>query len=262
MSRRPRWARNLGAKLLIGGVLAFLFAPVLVVVAFSFDSSARLALPFDRLSLRWYRQTLQDADAMHALARSGIAAAATAAAATAIGVCAALALARVSERWRAIALAAAAAPIVVPALMIAFGLAVLYHQLGVEQSLLLTVSGHVLLALPFVLLTVSAALERFRFSMLEAARDLGASPPRAFRLIVLPIVRPAIEGAALLSMAISLDEFLVAFFTAGPDTTLPMLIWGRVRQGVDPSLNALASLLLVATTALAVLAARRTRPRW
>jgi spermidine/putrescine transport system permease protein len=252
--------RHLGAKLFVAALLVFLFAPVVIVVMFSFNSSAELHLA--GLSTRWYQDVFADPEAMQALKHSAIAAAATAVGALALGMSAALALMRVPQRLRPIALGLSALPIAVPGLMIAFGLAVLYRQLNFEQSLGLTISGHVLIALPFVLLTMSSALDRFSFSMLEAGRDLGASAPRLYWSIVLPILRPAIEGAALLAMAVSLDEFLIAFFTAGADTTLPMLIWARVVRGVDPSLNALAALLLIATTALALLAARRTRPRW
>jgi ABC-type spermidine/putrescine transport system permease subunit II len=123
------------------------------------------------------------------------------------------------------------------------------------------VLGHILLALPFVILTLNAAVAHFRFSLLEAARDLGASPWQAFRTVLFPLIRPAVEGAALLSAAISLDEFIVTLFVGGRDTTLPVLIWGRVQRSVDPSLNALATTLLAATTILALLAARRTAVR-
>jgi spermidine/putrescine transport system permease protein len=105
---------------------------------------------------------------------------------------------------------------------------------------------------------MTAAVSGFRFSMLEAARDLGATRWQAFRTVTLPILRPAVLGAMLLSIAISVDEFIVSFFVAGRDTTLPMLIWSRVVRGVDPSLNALATILLVVTSVLALLASRRT----
>jgi spermidine/putrescine transport system permease protein len=108
---------------------------------------------------------------------------------------------------------------------------------------------------------MNAAVTNFRFSLLEASRDLGATPWQTLRTILLPLIRPAIIGSALLAAAVSIDEFIVTLFVGGRDTTLPVLIWGRVQRSVDPSLNALASTLLVATTILALLAARRTQVR-
>ena len=120
----------------------------------------------------------------------------------------------------------------------------------------MAIAGHILLALPFVLLTMTAALDRFRFSLLEAARDLGASRIRAFWTITFPLVLPAVLGAILLAAAVSIDEFIIAFFNTGSDGTLPLVIYARIRRVIDPGLNALATILLVATTLLAVLAAR------
>jgi spermidine/putrescine transport system permease protein len=105
---------------------------------------------------------------------------------------------------------------------------------------------------------IGAALERFRFSLLEAAYDLGASHIRAFLTITLPLILPAVLGAMLLAMAISVDEFIIAFFTAGQQKTLPLLMYGRINQGIDPTLNAIGTILLLATTSLAFVSARKT----
>ena len=146
-----------------------------------------------------------------------------------------------------------------PGLLLGVALAIYDQQVvHVHYSLAAATAGHILLALPFVILTMNAAVSGFRWTLLEAARDLGASPWHAFRTVTFPLIRPAVEGAMLLSAAISLDEFIVTFFTAGNDTTLPLLVWSRIQRSVDPSLNALATTLLVATTILALLAARRT----
>ena len=118
------------------------------------------------------------------------------------------------------------------------------------------IAGHVILALPFVFLIMGAALERFRFSLLEAARDLGAGTWTIFRTVTLPLLRPAVLGAMFLAMAISVDEFVIAFFTAGSQQTLPLVLYGRINLGVNPGLNAIGSVLLVVTMSLAFLAAR------
>jgi ABC-type spermidine/putrescine transport system permease subunit II len=174
-------------------------------------------------------------------------------------VAAALGLQRLSARSRSTLLTAIQLPIAVPGLLLAIALAIYYRQvLGVGFSLWAAIGGHILIALPFVVLVMDAAVANFRASLLEAARDLGASPLRAFWTITFPLIRPAVEGAMLLSVAISVDEFIVTLFTVGRDTTLPMLIWSRVQRSVDPGINALATILLVVTTVFALLAARRT----
>lgn len=255
--RRP-WA----AALVVVVVLAFLFAPLVVVVAFSFNSIPRMSLPLAGLSLRWYEELWGDPEVRQALGRSLVAAFATACIAGPLGVLAALGLRALSDRLRNIVLGAMLLPIVVPGLLLAVALAIYWNGLlGMRYSLTAAVIGHVLLALPFVILTMNAAVAGFRFSLLDAARDLGAGPWAAFRDILFPLIRPAIEGAALLAAAVSLDEFIVTLFVGGRETTLPVLMWGRVQRSVDPSLNALATTLLVATTILALLAARRTTVR-
>lgn len=260
--RLPSWARHLPGKVFVAAVMVFLFSPIVVVIAFSFNSSPRMSFPFAGVSDRWYAIAFGDPLVVQAITRSAIAAVSTGLIACVLGVSAAMGLGALTSRWRAGLTGFALLPVVVPTLMIAFGLAVFYHAFSVALGLPLTISGHVLVALPFVLLTMSAALERFRFSMLEAARDLGATRFEAFVTVTLPLIRPAIEGSALLAMAVSIDEFLIAFFTAGNDTTLPMLIFARIKSGIDPSINALATALLIATTSLALLAAKRTTLRW
>jgi spermidine/putrescine transport system permease protein len=194
--------------------------------------------------------------------RSLLAALVTALVAAPIGVLAALGLRALSERARTAMLGALLLPIAVPGLLLAVALAIYWSgALGQRYSLWAAILGHILIALPFVILTMNAAVANFRFSLLEAARDLGAGPWRTFRDILFPLIRPAVEGAALLAAAISLDEFIITLFVGGRDTTLPVLIWGRVQRSVDPSLNALATTLLIATTVLALLAARRTAVR-
>jgi spermidine/putrescine transport system permease protein len=256
--RRRPWAAGLFMAL----VLAFLFAPLIVVIVFSFHSIPRMSLPLAGLSLRWYEGLVNDPEVRQALTRTVIAACVTALVAGPLGVLAALGLRALSERARNVVLAATLLPIAVPGLLLAIALAIYWHgALGLGYSLGAAIIGHILLALPFVILTMNAAVTNFRFSLLEASRDLGATPWQTLRTILLPLIRPAIIGSALLAAAVSIDEFIVTLFVGGRDTTLPVLIWGRVQRSVDPSLNALASTLLVATTILALLAARRTQVR-
>jgi spermidine/putrescine transport system permease protein len=260
--RRRRRATKLGSRIFLGLLIVFLFVPLLVVVLFSFNATASLSFPIPGLSLRWYDKVLDDPEVTAALGRSAIAAFATGIAGGAIGILAALGIQGLPPRWRGVAQTVVLIPIATPALLLAIGLAIYFNRLGIKPPRLpMAIAGHVLLALPFVLLTMTAALERFRFSLLEAARDLGATRARAFWTITFPLVLPAVLGAVLLAAAVSIDEFIIAFFTTGTDSTLPLVIYARIRRVIDPGLNALATILLIATTLLAVLAARTTAAR-
>ncbi len=138
---------------------------------------------------------------------------------------------------------------------------VFFTTIHVQPGLLPAGIGHILVALPFVILTLNARLETFDFSVLEAARDLGASPWRTFRDITLPLIRPSVIGAALLAMALSIDEFVVTWFTIGNQLSLPVLIWGLMRRGIDPTVNALATVVLTSLVAFVVLSGLATRRR-
>ena len=251
-SRKP-----VGAAIYVGIILFFLFTPLLIMVTFSFHQVPRMSLPFEGLSLRWYDEIFNDVLVMRAFVRTAIAALTTGFVTGVLGLMAALGLTRLGRRARGTILLIALVPLTFPLLLYSIGLAVLYHALDVGFSLWATIAGHVVVALPFVFLVIGAALDRFRFSLLEAAYDLGAGRFRAFYTITLPIVLPAVIGAMMLAMAISVDEFIIAFFTAGQEKTLPLLMYGRINQGIDPTLNAIGAILLVATTGLAFLAARR-----
>ena len=176
----------------------------------------------------------------------------TAIAAVALGVPFCFALARMRRRSRGVLLTASLLPLAVPALVLGVALAVLFTALARPPSLVNAAVGHVIIALPFVIFTLNSRLETFDFSTLEAARDLGASPLRTFRDVTFPLIRPSVIGAALLAMALSLDEFVVTWFNIGNETTLPVLVWGLLRRGINPSINALATVVLVSLVALVI----------
>jgi spermidine/putrescine transport system permease protein len=232
-------------------VMILLYAPVAVTVLFSFTTSPRLSLPIQGLTLGWYGQALDNPLIASALQNTVILGLASALGAGTLGAAFAFGIVRLqSARARAGLLSVSLLPAVVPLLVIGIALAVFFRTLGSPQGLVNAGIGHVLVSLPFVILTMNARLETFDFSVLEAARDLGASPARTFRDVTWPLTRPAILGAALLAAALSLDEFVVTWFNVGNDLTVPVLVWGLMRRGIDPSINALASLLLGAMLAL------------
>ena len=250
--------KPIGSAIFAAIVFFFLFAPLIVMVAFSFNSSPRLSFPFAGLSFRWYEEIFSDALVLRAFRRTAEAAVATALITGALGMLAALGILKIKERWRNVVLTTALVPLAVPGLLYALGLAVFYRQIGVPRNIWAATMGHALVALPFVFLVIGAALERFHFTLLEAASDLGATRWRAFRSITLPLIMPAVAGAMLLAAALSVDNFVISFFSAGQDKTLPLIMYGRVLKGIDPTLNAIGTVMLLLTTGLAFMSARRT----
>lgn len=261
MSRRHLLSRGALGRMTARGyaalVIIFLFAPLLIVLIVSFNSTASMNPFGGGLSLHWYRQVLSDPLVIAAFGRTALAAAATALISGLLGLMGALGAMRLAKgRLRTAIFTIPLVPLAFPALLYGIGLATFYHAVGVGLSIWAVIAGHVILALPFVFLVLGAALERFRFSLLEAARDLGAGTFTTFRTVTFPLLRPAILGAMFLSMAISVDEFVIAFFTAGSQQTLPLVLYGRINLGINPGLNAIGSILLALTIGLAFLAAR------
>ena len=157
--------------------------------------------------------------------------------------------------WRALSL-----PVLLPPLVVAIAIVVLIVRgLGLSLGLPVVVLGHILVAQPFVILIVMARLARFDQATVDAARDLGATRFMAFRLVTLPQIASALVGAALVSAAISLDDFIIASFTIGGGNTLSTFVWGKMRTTLDPSINAIATILLVLTVGLSALALRVSR---
>jgi spermidine/putrescine transport system permease protein len=258
---RRRSAAWLAACLYLAAVLVYLFLPAIVVVLFSFTTSPRLSLPIEGYTLSWYQSAFSEPLFARALVNSLVLAVVSAAIAVALGVPFCFALARLRRRTRGALLTGSLLPMAVPALVLGIALAVLFTAVARPPGLVNAAVGHVIVALPFVVLTVNARLETFDFSTLEAARDLGASPLRTFRDVTFPLIRPSVFGAGLLAMALSLDEFVVTWFNIGNDTTLPVLVWGLLRRGINPSINALATVVLVSLVALVVVSNLLSRRR-
>lgn len=241
-------------------ILAFLFAPVVVVVLFSFNAAESTALPFEGFSLRWYEDIFKDEEFRTAATNSLTVAVATMLFSVLVGTAAAFALARRSSRLLGVLAGLVVTPLVVPGLVVGIALLTSATEVGIDPSLRLVIIGHVLITIPFVVLVIGARLENFDWSVLEAARDLGAGAFQAFSRIVFPAIAPAVIGAALLTLAWSLDEFMISFFTYGADTTLPVLIFSRTRTFLDPGINVIASLVLLMTVVATGVAAKFLAP--
>lgn len=248
------WSRLI-AWTYVGSVLVFLFAPVVVMVAFSFNSSSSES-SLDGLSVRWFAQAFRDPAFHEALANSLRVAAVTACLAAVLGTTAALGLARLSSRWTAVCAVFFSLPLVLPGLFAGIALLASFSRMAVQLSFWTVVAGHVLITIPLVIAIVGARLERVDRSLVEAARDLGAGSWTAFRKVTLPQLLPAIVGSVLLSIAWSLDEFIITLFVNGGTQTVPLFIFGQLHFGLTPAVNAVAAVMLAITVAVSALAGR------
>ncbi len=231
-------------------VYLFLYAPLLILVAFSFNKG-RLTASWQGFTLEWYGQLLHDTRVLASLRNSLIVGVAATVLATVVGTAAALAFFRHRFRRQASLDALVTLPIVIPEIVMASSLLLLFAALGVRLGFVSVILAHVGFSLSYVVVVVKARLAGFDRQLEEAAMDLGAGPWRTFFHITLPGIAPGVFAAALLVFALSIDDYVITSFVAGVgSTTLPLQIYSMVRSGVSPEINAVSTILLVATSLL------------
>ena len=241
--------------------LVFLLSPIVIVVLFSFNGNAASSLPIRGLGFHWYDVLFHHQQMLTAMKYSAIVAVAVAAICAVIGTLAAVGVVRRGGLTGRLTTGLVVLPLLVPPLLVGVSLLSFFSRFSIQLSLVTVVIGQVVIALPLVVLIVATRMAGIDIALEEAASVLGANRWRVFRHVTLPLLRPAIMSSALLVVALSLDEFLVTFFTAGTQQTLPLVIWGEMRTGVTPEINAVSTLLLVATSLLVVGARRLERVR-
>jgi len=241
-------------------IVVYLTLPLILVVLFSFNRSALTSFPLTGLTLAWYERLIANDSFWPALRASFIVGFMVAASSVVIGTLAAIGLARMRQRWAHVMMTSLMAPMTLPALIIGVALLSYFVRfLDVPLGLPTVILSHLVIVVPFVVAIVYSRLATFDWSLVESARDLGASPVKAFFTVTLPIIHPTILGAALIALALSLDDFVVTFFTIGSGNTLPTMVWGMVRTSLDPSINAIATLLIllsIGSTAMALAISR------
>jgi putative spermidine/putrescine transport system permease protein len=236
-----------------GVVLAFLIAPVLAIIPLSFNAGSYFSYPMSGYSLRWYEKALLDPDWQRAFLNSlGIGAMATLVA-TILGTFAALGLSRPSFPWRSVIMPLLISPMIIPVVVVAVGFYLVFAPLGLTNSYAGVVLAHAALGTPFVVITVTASLLSFDRNLLRAAAGLGAASWTAFRRVTLPLVSPGVATGAIFAFATSFDEVVVILFIGGPaQRTVPRQMWSGIREAIDPSILAIATLLTVFAIALFV----------
>ncbi len=238
------------------GYLLFLYAPILLLPLFAFNDSTIISFPLKGFTTRWFAQ-LAEIEALHAaVLNSLIIASSTAALATILGICAARAGTRHSFPGKRGILGLIMLPLVLPEIIVAVSLLVVWVQIGgFNLSRSTVIAAHVLICTPFAIAILNTSFGNLDASLEEAAVDLGETPLSTFRLITLPLVMPGIVASLLISFTISLDEFIIAFFLTGTDPTLPVYLWGLLRFPQRlPVVMALGTILVALSITLLIIA--------
>jgi spermidine/putrescine transport system permease protein len=227
---------------------------------FSFNRS-RLNIAWSGFTVEWYAALWRDAVLVRSLRNSLVVAAATTALSVVLGTAGAWLLHRYRYRGRGLLEALVFLPMIVPEVILGVSLLILFVTIGMKLGYTTIVISHVTFCFPFVMAAVQARLAGLDPALEEAAQDLGATPMQAFTKVLVPYLMPAIVSGALMSFTLSLDELIVTYFTASAGTrTLPLEIFGRVKKGLDPSLNAIST-VFIGITVLAVLLTEALRRR-
>lgn len=244
----------------------FVYAPIALVVVFSFNANPVNMMIWDGFTLDWYRLILgmetsitdstsyidSTAQLYSAIRTSLIVALSTTLAATVMGTALALAVARYRFYLAGLYRTLLLVPMIMPDIVLGIALLIFFITIGMNLSVLTIIIGHTTFLISYVFVTVSARLANMDNTLEEASADLGATPAQTFRRVTIPAIAPGVLGAALLAFIISMDDLVITYFIAGTgDTTLPIHIWGMLRRGIKPEINAIATMMLLFTIVIA-----------
>jgi len=232
---------------------AFLYVPLIIVVVYSFNNS-RLNAEWVGFTLDWYRQLFSDADMLAAAVNSLIIGVTASVVSTILGTMAGVAMYRYKTRLLPILVLT---PIAIPEILMGVSLLIFFVLVSFTLGLVSVALAHIAFCIGFVAIVVRARLAGMDESLTEAARDCGATPWNAFRYVTLPLIMPGVIAGALMAFTLSIDDFVITFFTAGAGTvTLPLAIYSMIKIAVTPEVNAVSTLLMLLTLVLIVVASR------
>src|SRR5690349_3253184 len=236
-----------------GIAYAFLYLPLIIVIVYSFNDS-RLNAEWVGFTLDWYRKLAQNNEMLIAAGNSLMIALAASLVSTVLGTMAGIAMYRYRTRLLPILVLT---PIAIPEILMGVSLLIFFVMLNFTLGLLSVALAHIAFCIGFVAIVVRARLAGMDESLTEAARDCGASPVQAFRYITLPLIMPGVIAGALMAFTLSIDDFVITFFTAGAGTvTLPLQIYSMIKIAVTPEVNAVSTLLMLLTLMLIVIASK------
>lgn len=242
-------------------LLIFLYLPLAIVVAYSFNAN-NLVMVWEGFSFEWYAQVFESEPIRRAFMNSLLIAVWSTAVVLVVAVLAAVGFVSMKRRNSAVANGLLSAPLILPEIVLAIAILSLFAFVKVPLGIPAMIVGHAVVGLPFALMTIRSRLSEADWSQFEAAADLGANERQVFRRITLPMLTPAIISGGMLSFIVSMDNFIMSFFTAGPgSTTLPLYIWGSLRVGLTPEINALSTMILVVSVIVLILSQLITRKK-
>jgi spermidine/putrescine transport system permease protein len=240
-------------------ILFFLYAPILVMAAMSFNASEFYQLPF-QFSTQWYERMWENDAILSASWRSIWIAIVTTVFATALGTAASVALWRYEFPGKRVLQVLLFPPIAIPWLITGTAMLIFFFGVGIGRGTPAVILGHVALALPYVIVVVTARLATFDRTLEEAARSLGARPWTVTRRVMLPWIAPGVIAGALFAFAVSFDQFVISYFLSEPgDSTLPVLIYTAIRKGFTPEINAISTIIIAVSMVVMLTAARFTK---
>lgn len=235
-------------------ILAFLYLPLLILALYSFNES-RINAVWSGFTLDWYLALFKNRRVLEALTNSLIVAFASTIVSTVLGTTAAIALNKYQYKYKSVINGLLYLPILIPEIVMGLSLLVLFSQAHIPLGKTSLILAHITFCVSFVVITVNARLEGMRPELEQAAMDLYATPFQTFRYVTLPLAMPGIVAGALMAFTLSIDDFIISFFVAGPNsTTLPLYIYAMVKRGISPEINALSTLLMLATIILVIIA--------
>lgn len=226
-------------------LFAFLYLPLVLVVINSFNASI-LSGNWGGWTLHWYRELLLDSELMEAFLRSLFVAVIATVCCLILGTLLAFALVRFQSRLQLVCASLIYAPLIVPEIHLGISLLMLFVVLNIELGYLSIIAAHITFCLSYVTMVMRARIQQLDWNLVEAAQDMGAGPKKILTKILLPFLFPSLLSASLLCFTLSLDDFVVTFFVAGPEaTTLPIHIYSLLKFGAPPLIHAMSTLLIV-----------------
>jgi len=238
--------------------MAFLYAPIAVLIVFSFNASKSRSV-WAGFSLRWYRELFRDSEILGALKNTLVVATVAAICATILGTLAAIGIHAMNKRARRVVMNITSLPMINPEIVTGVSLMLLYAFVAQRTGLLrpgygTLILSHITFNLPYVILSVMPKLRQRNQQLYEAAMDLGCNPVTAFFKVLLPEIMPGVVTGLIMAFTLSIDDFVISYFTSGPTSqTLPIAIFSMTRRRVSPEVNALSTLLFVVVMALLVI---------
>lgn len=242
-------------------LLLFLYLPLAVIIGYSFNAN-NIVMVWEGFTFDWFARVFQSAQIRQAFANSLLIAVWSTVLVVILAILSAVGLVSMKRRNSTLVNGLLSAPLILPEIVLAIAILSLFAFVKIPLGIPAMIVGHAVVGLPFALMTIRSRLSEADWSQFEAAADLGANERHIFRRITIPMLTPAIISGGMLSFIVSMDNFIMSFFTAGPgSTTLPLYIWGSLRVGLTPEINALSTMIIVVSVLVLILSQLITRKK-